>query len=617
VRRRLLFGALVIVGVVAAAGVGQVLLSGVDLLAARRVMSSPPQRLDEHALEEARGRLQRAASRLDSPPATALSILPVVGSNVRALHAVASETVPVLDAGLELASRTDSLADALVDDGAVDFGVLRRLEAPLDGEVKALVRLESALQDHRSGWLAPLLWSRLDEYLKRVEGLRAGAERARGVLDVAPAMLGADGPRTYLVALLNNTELRGAGGILSGIGTITAHDGALEVGEFSHYKDLADEPPYRRVPAPRDFHEHFGIYRADTTRWVAASSSPDVPDVAEVARRLIKLTAGIEADGVIFADPRGVAALMPPGTRVEAAGTDVILTRSTLPHFVYKTAYERLGGATESRRGGIIDVGHAAFGDTLEKGLKSMSTLGRAADAVAGEHLRIVSFDPAEERVLTDAAVTGELGAPARDGALVTVQNYGGNKLDYYARRSVGHACEVREDGSARCSTETLIRNRTPLGLTRYQYQYRPLGLFKNFVEVYVPERAELTGVEVDGRPARFYPAREDGYRAVGVYLRIPRNTETRVSVGYTLPPGDGYSLRLIPQPLARDARAVVSLDVPEGWMLEGPDLARAQGSMTFEGPLDRTLVFEAGPSDRTGLPALWATLTRFWTKPL
>jgi hypothetical protein len=606
--------ALAAVGVVAA---WVVVPSALDLAAARRALPTSPQGLDAGEIRAARGRLERAAGRLGSPPGRVLGAVPALGPNVSALRVIASETIPVLDAALALEERSDALAGSLVDDGAVDFSALASMQAPVDRETEALRDLEDALASHRSGWLLPPLWSRMDEYLRRVAGLRDSAETAARVLEIAPAMLGEGGSRTYLVALLNNTELRGGGGILSGVGTITATDGRLETGEFTHYKQLAEEPPYRRVPAPADYHRHFGVYDADTTRWLAASSSPDIPDVALVARRLFELTAGVEADGVIFADPRGIAALMPPGARVEVPAADVELTRSEVPEFIYTRAYETLGGATEARREGIIDVGHDAFEDALRKGLRSSATLARAADAIAGEHLRVVSFDASEAAVLEEAGVTGELGSPARDGALVTVQNYGGNKLDFYAHRRVGHRCEVDADGSALCSTETVIRNRTPLGLTDYQYQYEPLGLFKNFVEIYVPERAELTAVEVDGDRARFYPAREDGYRAVGVYLRIPRNTETRVSVGYTLPPGDGYSLSLMPQPLTHDADVVVNLDVPEGWVLEGPDLSVSRGTMTFEGELDRALVFEAGPNDRTGIPALWATLERFWNEPL
>ena len=617
-RRKIVLGAAALLLVALAVAGWIVVPAIVDLTAARRVISRPPHQLDPAKVGTARDRLQRAAGRLGSPAGRALAAVPVLGPNVSALRAVASETVPVLDAGLELEDMTDSVADSLVDDGAVDFDVVGRLELPLEREVAALTDLEDALRDHRSGWLAPPLWERMDDLLDQVGGLRAAASDARKAVEIVPAMLGSDGRRTYLVALLNNTELRGAGGILSGIGTISASDGRLETGEFQHYQDLADEPPYRRVEAPKDFRRHFGVYDADTTRWVATSSSPDVPDVAVVARRLFELTAGVTADGVIFADPRGIAALMPPGARVEIPEADRAVTRTDVPRFVYKTSYEVLGGASDTRRGGLIDVGHEAFADALREGLKSPATLARAADAVAGDHLRFVSFHERENRILAEAGLTGELGTPARDGALVTVQNYGGNKLDFFARRSVGHACDIGEDGGAVCTTQTTIRNETPLGLTDYQYQYRPHGLFKNFIETYVPSEAEVTAVEVEGRDERFYPKQEDGYRALGVYLRIPRKTETTVSVSYTLPAeGRTYSLEFLTQPLTHDADALVRLSAPSGWIVRGPDGVEARTTMTWEGELDRTLRFDAAPSEKTGFSALWENVTRFWTEPV
>jgi len=208
--------------------------------------------------------------------------------------------------------------------------------------------------------------------------------------------------------------------------------------------------------------------------------------------------------------------------------------------------------------------------------------------------------------------------APSADGALVTVQNLGGNKLDLYARRTVEHSCEIREDTTV-CDTTTEIANRTPRGLTRFQYQYRPYGLFKNYVEIYIPEAARLDGVTAGGRAVRFSNLAEDGYRAIGAYLKIQRGQEGSMRVSYTLPAGErGYTLSVLPQPLARDARVAVNLVAPAGWSLSGPESSRVtDGVLRFGGTLRGPLEFEAGPDARTGLAKLWSGFSRFLREPL
>jgi Protein of unknown function (DUF4012) len=592
-----------------------------ELAAARAAVGRDAEPLDATDLLTARSHLDRARDLLASPAGLALRLPPVLRQNLAAVEGVTDSAVDVLDASATLDRTLEQIRrQGVIENGAVQMGAVTALRRPLRRAAESLGELESSLRRHRNGWVAPPLWAALDGLLEQAESWRSSAGEAADLIDVAGPLLGADGPRDYLVLLLNNAELRGAGGILSGVGSMTIDDGQIELGDFSHYTSLSDPPPYRPVPAPADFKKHFGVYKADTTRWVATSSSPDVPDVAIVARRLFDLSTGTTVDGVVITDPRGLAALMPPDAvvRVPVVGTE--LTPSQVPKYVYERAYEELGGGLDVRRDSLIGVGRAALSAVLRGGLDHPELLEEAAGAVTGGHLRMVSFDPSEQRALAAAGISGELGDPRRDGALTTVQNYGGNKLDPYSERSLDHTCRVAEDGGARCRTSARIENHTPRGLTRYQYQYRPYGLFKNFVELYVPAEARLEAVETGGRDANFYPQLEDGYKAVGLYLEIPAGDQVEASVTYSLPPSDdGYSLVVSPQPLSHDAHLDVRLQAPEDWDLELPGGARRgpDGTTTYSGELEGPIKFEAGPSERTGLAAWWLMVQRFWNEPL
>ena len=589
-----------------------------DLAAARRTLFVAPQRLETEDVEDALARLERAEGTLESLPARAVGWLPVVKQNFDAVHAVAEGAAPLLTAALELGRAIDEVqAEEVFVEGAVNLELLGGLEAPLRDEVGALADLAEIVEARRNGWLLPPLWSDLNELLDRLEELERSTGTAADMIALAPQMLGGGEPRTYLVALLNNTELRGAGGILSGVGSVTVRNGRMSLGDFQHYRQLAGDPPYRKVPAPADFEEHFGAYQADTTRWVTASSSPDVPDVALVTSRLFEVTAGIKTDGVIFVDPRGLAALMPPAAKIDVPTTQTSLTAEELPTYVYRDAYSELGGAVSRRRDSLIGLGEAAFDVILERGFTRPSVLRAIGESFAGGHLSMISFEAEESRVLESSNLSRDLGAPSYDGILATVQNIGGNKLDSYARRSIHHGCRIDGDSPARCATEVTIQNQTPAGLTRFEYQYRPYGLFKNVVEIYIPAAAKVVSVEADGESADYFEAPEDGFEAIGVYVEIPRGGEAKIAVAYDLPHEDSYSLEVLPQPLVDDARLRVELAVPSAWTVDGPEGVVRGDVAVWEGELDRIIEFHAGPSEKSGLSALWEKVGRFMSEPV
>lgn len=575
-------------------------------------------RFEPDQIDNARKHLKQAEETFDSLPARAVGWVPVVRQNFEALRSVAVKSLPVVDAAGALAEAVDDVGNSsLITNGGVDLGLFEELQEPLRAQADALSELVDELRIRRNGWLVPILWSELDNLLDLADEAGTSAETAADLIALAPSMLGGSGERTYLVALMNNTELRGAGGILSGVGSVKLHEGRVSLGEFQHYRELADDPPYRRVSAPSDFRENFGTYKADTTRWVSTTSSPDIPDVASVARELFRLTEGIDVHGVILVDPRGLAAMLPPNARIKVPTTQTVLTAAELPEYVYRGAYKELGGAVSRRRDSLIEVGQSAFERVLRSGFGRLSLLRSMGNAAGGGHLSFVSFDPGEAAVLTDAGISRDIGEPTYDEVLATVQNIGGNKLDSYAHRSIHHACGIESQHPTTCLTEVSISNTTPRGLSRFEYQYRPYGLFRNVVEIYMPAAADLLSVEVDGSPEEFFKNREDGLSPVGVFVEIPRGLTSTVRVKYQLPAEDGYTLEVAPQPLVADASLSVELAIPGKWEVDGPvGLGRGE-TVHWEGTLDRRLRFEAGPSERSGLSGLWKNIGHFMREPL
>src|SRR5690606_5789255 len=91
-----------------------------------------------------------------------------------------------------------------------------------------------------------------DVLVDATSGLRTAAD----VLEVLPGIVGADGPRSYLVLVLNNAELRTAGGIVGAVAVVSADDGRLGLSGYSGAADLGPwaEPVLPLQPGEGDVH---------------------------------------------------------------------------------------------------------------------------------------------------------------------------------------------------------------------------------------------------------------------------------------------------------------------------------------------------------------------------
>jgi hypothetical protein len=433
-----------------------------------------------------------------------------------------------------------------------------------------------------------------------------GTERAARLLEHARSLLGEPDPRTYLVMSINNAELRGGGGLLSGIGTITFDGGAIEVGP-QYPREFFVRKPYQSVPAPAPYLQRYGSFKANTTLWANVTYSPDLVDDALVATRLFEKETGTATDGALIVDPRGLEALIPPGTTIPLPGTDQSLADTDLARWIYSDAYAQYDDDDE-RRAAILEVGRLALSSALDGGLEpgSIQELGAA---VSGGHVALISFDQEELAALEDLGLATTVGEDATgDYLLAAAQNFGdgrgeGTKLDYWIERSVRHGCAIDDAGVARCAAEIALENQAPEGLTRY-VAGEPYALLRSYVEVMIPRAAELTGIYVDGQPSEYRPYVEQDVRSIAVYVRVPRLERRVITVEYELPAREDYSLVLRPQPLAHDANVKLLLRVPQGWSVSSPLVADGD-VYTFDGSLTGTIRVHAQPDRRLGLSAL------------
>ena len=593
-----------------------------NLLAARSTLEGSLEGIDRAEVMEAREHLESAASDLDGWVVGGLRLIPIVGANLDAVEDVTDNALPVLDAALELQEGVDALdEEGLIEGGRVRVAEVQALGAPLEEEVASLGAFAQALDGARSGALAPPLWDAIERLRRRVVDLHDDATAVSRAVELSGALLGEDEPRTYLLLLLNNAELRGGGGIVAGLGSLVFDDGRVRLGEL-YTREQLDVEPRLEVPAPPEYEQRFGLYGANSTLWYNAAMTPHFPDAAIVSARLFAKQKGQQLDGVLGVDPRGLAALTPEGAEVSVPGRlDNTLDRDELADWIFSTAYEEFENQ-KVRRAAILEVGKRAIEAGLREGFGGREGLDEIGAAFAGQHLRFVAFDPAEADALEDAGVSGALEPETRDTMLVTVHNFGGggtfgSKLDFWTDRTIRHGCVVDGEGAAECATEVTFDNTVRDGLSRYAAG-RPYGLLRNYAEVYIPGDAQLQEVTLDGETVDYRPEEQGDLLSVAVYVEIPQGEKASIEAAYTLPAAEeSYSLTMIPQPLTSDATVSLRLRVPNDWTVIGAGEDNELGEVDWRTALDRTIEVRAFPDGRTGIPGIWEGLKDFWHHPL
>ncbi len=177
-----------------------------------------------------------------------------------------------------LAPLTDKLGDGQGLDLLAEALPVISAAAPQLKDADARLARAQALRAGIGGDLHP----RLAEQLPRLDRLLPLARAGLQAAQVAPALLGADGPRTYLILAQNNHELRGTGGFISGAGFVRLDGGRITDLRLSDAYSVDDLTQPHPAP-PRAMTEQMGIQLLTLrdSNW-----SPDFPESSEVARAL-------------------------------------------------------------------------------------------------------------------------------------------------------------------------------------------------------------------------------------------------------------------------------------------------------------------------------------------
>jgi hypothetical protein len=470
---------------------------------------------------------------------TLAAYLPVIGASVGAVQSVAAALDDVAaDVLPALAATGDAaLTTARTDTGGVDLSPLAAVAVPVADARATLDAARADLAAIDPSRVRPELVDPLVTFEARLDtlaGLTATAERATSLL---PPMLGADGPRQYLLLGLNNAELRAAGGIPGSLTLLSVEDGRVTVDEQASSGDVG---PFDEPVVPLD-PEVEAAYSARLARFVQdVTATPEFPTTGEIAAEMWSRSQGDEVDGVVATDPVALSFLLEatgpvqvplPAEVAAVVGQDTLeVGAENVVDLLLRRVYDTL--QPEAADALFAAVAAAVF-ESLATGDLEPTTVLPAFERAAQQHRFLVwSPRPAEQELLTGTLVAGTFAADrAADAVGVLLDDTRAGKMTAYLDVELGltsSVCtgDVRHDTVEVILTSTLDRSTA-----------RDLPFYVAGPED-APRRGDievnLTAAGVQGGPAPTLT--QDGDAVGGSTFSVGGRENTAVSV--TLPPG-------------------------------------------------------------------------------
>ena len=397
----------------------------------------------------------------------------------------------------------------------------------------------------------------------QVSELAASLEIAGKAAALAPPMLGADGPRTYLLAFQTNAEARGTGGLIGAFGLLQADQGRVKLDTLSSNRDLESGSPPGIDLGPEYAQQYAGY--SSTTLWSNANSSPHFPYAAQIWSSLWEQQGGQRLDGVIALDPFALSYILRTTGAVTLRGGEVI-NADNVVHITESELYFRFKDDNTARKRYLQSIATAVAEKIFAGDSSTAALLAALRKATDDSRLSVWSAVPEEQAMLSNTALGHEVMSTAGPYAEVVANNGAGSKLDYYLGRKLIYAAGPCS-ASVRKSLVTLdLQNRAPMqplpeSVTgpRGRNSADSPNANRLLVSLYATAGAQLSKVSVNGAPTTARLGMERGHPVFTVTLIIPPQTAYRL-VFALVEPSRPESPTVPVQPLAEPMDVTVAV---------------------------------------------------------
>lgn len=548
--------------------------------------------------ERAAAKLGRARHHLEGRMTSLGLLLPGLRANLATTRAVVTAGYDVSRAASELSALVDARALDL-DGGAGVVASSARLAPALAQSASVLERSVAELAGYNRPYLWPSLGATVREFRSTLVNASAQASAAAEAAQLAPALLGGQGPRHYFLALQDNAELRGTGGVVRLWGEIVADDGRMRLARFGPVEELNHTGAPRALEGMGEFVDRYRKFDPANT-WQNVNVSPEFKVTGEVISSLYPQSGGRPVDGVVAVDVAGLGVLLDLAGPVRVDGWPEPLTGANLADVVRIEVPRRFPVEAE-RQAFLTDLYRRTLDSILAADLGDPPRLAQAlGPAVRQGHLMVYSPRADEQDLFEHLGAAGRLPPVTGDSLFIVNQNLTAMPVDDQLRR------HLRYD----VSLDPGLEPATVSGRVEVTLANSGGGENRTELSVYTPFALRNTppGVESDS---------ELGRRAYSTSVTIPSQQSRIVRLDIAgrmeLDTGDWYHLDLPHQTSIAPDQTDISLSVPRGWQiaeaaggLEVVDGRHAVARLTLEAHHRVSVRLE-----RTAWSRLWAHTRR------
>lgn len=520
-------------------------------------------------LDAARRHTSRAHAATSDPVWWLATLPPYLGNSARAARAVTaaaddfSSTVAptLLDAAGALApERLRPAGDRI----AVD--AIARVRPTLARTRQEIAHSRGQLDGTDQRWL-------LGPVRDGLATVRAGfddasariAEADRAARLLAP-MLGAGGPRRYLVVFQNSAEARGTGGLPGMYAVLSVRAGRVRLDRFGSNVELTSAPavPVNLGPEYRD------LWGSDPALWANSNLDPHFPYAARIWLALWQRQTGQRLDGVVATDPTAMSYLLGATGPVGLPGGE-LLTAATLVPLTMRDVYARYPDPAQ-QNAFLRSVAGTAMRAVLGARGTPRTMLSALSRAARERRLLVYSAHPGEQRDLAATALAGELPTGPGPFAQVVVNNVAGSKMEYYLERSISYTGGACAEGERSTRLAIRLGNTVRPGQRLPSYvaqrmdsspetrsQSAALGAVVVMVSVWGTQDAGVESATLDGAALPVASATQRGRPVWSFPVVVPPGA-TRTADLRIAEPASAAPARVPVQPLVRPARVRISM---------------------------------------------------------
>ncbi|WIB16067.1 DUF4012 domain-containing protein [Curtobacterium sp. MCPF17_050] len=500
--------------------------------------TSAGKQIADHLEDEA-----SSARRLTGDPIwSAAQHVPFFGANLRAVREVSVVVDEVADgaivpvAGVLGEVGTGSLAP---QDGKVDLEPLVGAQPAVAQAAKTLTKADRDAQAiDTSATLSPVT-SAVNQLRNALISAATQMDIANRVVQLAPAMLGHDSERNYVLLFQNNAELRAGGGIPGAVALLNVQDGVIKLENQAAGSSFG---PYDEPVLPLD-PESVNLYGDITARYMQdVTLTPRFDLSARLAREMWKQKFGQQVDGVLAIDPVTLGYILRATGPVQLPTGDT-LTSDNAAKLLLSDVYAKYPDP-DVQDAFFASAASAVFEKVSSGGFDAKAFIGALTDGTKDGRIRLWSANNAEQKQIEGTAVAGtlptasvktrEFGVYLNDGTAA--------KMDYYLDKKVSVGSSVcRKDGRPTSVVEVTLKNTAPAdaaaSLPRYvtgggEFGTEP-GKIKTLMSVYAPPGAIYLGASQDGKGAALLTAMDGDHPVAQIQTLLEPGQSTTFRVAF------------------------------------------------------------------------------------